>query len=455
MELGMMVDIVMPVRNGLDCTKLCVQSIYNHTDLPFNLIIINNASSDGTYEYLEELKKKKDNLKVIHNKEGQGWVGGINQGIEAGSSPYVCFMSNDVVVSSQWLRKMLDKIDAPNIAAVGPISNNVSGQQNISCSNPKSKSIEETNLLIGFVMLLRREVLDQLKHLDGFYLDPIFNPGSSDDLDLSIRLRKMGYKLLIARDVYCHHFGSDNFSSLHEEKYQLLVNKWGQDEINKWLGKQPRVLIGIPTIGNADRRFLLSLLQTNMPCSVAYEMPYRMMPDMARNLIIEQALQYNFDYVLFLDDDMCWEDQDIIAKMLSYNKDIVGTVTHTRLAPYMPCVFKKNGNFFDPIEEFDKGLIEVDALGGAFMLIKTEVFRKMERPWFEFKSIRFLGIEKERYGEDVYFYKKAKDAGFEVWCDTDTQVIHIGEPQLVSKATRKMHNEVTEKAKKAIMSLEA
>lgn len=444
------VDIIIPVWNNLEYTKLCISSIKNNTDTPYHLIVVDNYSTDGTAKYLENLKQEMtDNLTVITNKENLGWCVGLNQGIKAASNEYVCFLNNDTLVTQGWLKKMLDKF-TDNIAAIGPISNAVSGRQHIQYNKP-GVITEPAKFLIGFCLLIRRDVLDILYKLDGYYIDERFGFGSSDELDLAIRVQQAGFSMLIARDVYIHHFCSktleritDNLQAFHGEKYKILEDKWGVNIIKTHLGQSPRILIGMPCNENIPPKTFLSIIHTNIPFQVAWEVPVRTMPDIARNNIADLAIAYGFSHVLYIDNDMVWEDSDILLKLINHNVDIVSAQAFTRLPPYYPCVFRRKGVLYETIDVAGQGLVEVDAVGASCLLIKTEVFRKVPRP-FEFIPIRLLGLDKDRIGEDVGFCRRVKEAGFKIYVDSDIEIFHIGENILVNRQTWLEHKKAQER----------
>jgi GT2 family glycosyltransferase len=446
-----MVDIILPCWNNLEFTKLCIDSIVNNTrNITYHIIVVNNASTDGTGEYLLKLQKEIENLTIITNKENLGWVKALNQGIKAGDGDYVCFLNNDTLVTDMWLDKLISRFDN-HIAAVGPISNAVSGRQHIS-HNRAGIIVEQTKFLIGFCLLIRRDVLDMLYKLDSYYLDERFGLGSSEEIDLAIRINKLAYSMLICRDVYIHHFYSktlslvtDDLMKYHKEKSEVLIQKWGQQEVDSIYGIVPKVLIAIPTLGNVPIKFLQMLLTIHIPYHVSFEPATRTMPDVARNRLIMYALEHDFDYVWFLDDDTVTDDRDILVKLINHNKDIVGCQVHMRLQPFAPCVFNRGKQYYENVDLDGKGLQEVDAMGAACLLVKTDVFRKLKQPWFKFEPLQILGVGEERWGEDIYFHRKAQEAGYKIFCDGDIKVWHVGERILVGHETYLKYNEDLQK----------
>jgi GT2 family glycosyltransferase len=148
---------------------------------------------------MEELSNP--NIKVLQQTENRGWEGGLVEGLKVSDSPYVIFMNDDTFVpphQRDWLMKLLDNFNEPDVAAVGPSSNVVMGNQNIFI--PIKEYLMRSKFLIGFCVAVRRSDLDAAGGIDESL------PGG-DDLDLSIRLRDLGKRLLIDRDVFIYHHG--------------------------------------------------------------------------------------------------------------------------------------------------------------------------------------------------------------------------------------------------------
>jgi len=154
----------------------------------------------------------------------------------------------------------------------------------------------------------------------------------------------------------------------------------------------------------------------------------------ARNAIVTTALQFNCDYLLFLDDDHIfdWKEvpnhdaYDFLQKLLDHDKDIVGCLYYHRTGEYRPVLMKHTG---DPGNQYSfmndaeiKGELQrVDVQGGGVMLIKTKIFDKITPPYFE-PEMQTKGIS---LGTDIQLCKKAAEAGFDVWCDTSIVVGHL------------------------------
>jgi len=164
----------------------------------------------------------------------------------------------------------------------------------------------------------------------------------------------------------------------------------------------------------------------------------------ARNDSAEDAS--DFEAIFFIDGDMIFQPDDI-KKLLDYNYPVVAGVCTTRgkqgyLCPYLPVMpammrLNKWGQYEVVIEGFDyvnaseeerksmNPLIEVDAVGTAFMCIRKEVWEKMDKPFFELWPRP--DQPHKQMGEDVSFCKKVRALGFPIYVDTSVIVGHTGE----------------------------
>lgn len=136
------------------------------------------------------------------------------------------------------------------------------------------------------------------------------------------------------------------------------------------------------------------------------------------------ALRGEADYVLFLDSDMRFPP-DLLERLIAHDKDIVACNYATRRLPVRTVAFSDFSTAECIYSDDREGLEEVDAIGMGAMLVKTEVFKKLPRPWFNISWLPSGGIW---VGEDIYFCKLAQAHGFKVWVDHDLSkaVRHIG-----------------------------
>jgi len=213
-----MTSIVIVTFNQLAYTKECVDSIRLRTDEPYELIFVDNGSTDGTVGYLRSLS----GIQLIENSENRGFPAAVNQGLATATGEYILLLNNDTVVTTGWLRQMRDVFESDRrIGLVGPCSNSVSGEQMVPATYQDMSSldgfawewgkrhqgiVEETDRLIGFCLMIRRAVIDQVGRLD-----EQFGIGCFEDDDLCLRALRAGWKAVIARASFVHHYGSRTF----------------------------------------------------------------------------------------------------------------------------------------------------------------------------------------------------------------------------------------------------
>lgn len=240
----MKTSIILLTHNQLDYTKQCIDSIDKYTDkASYELIVVDNGSTDGTVDWLKQQK----NIVTILNSENLGFPKGCNQGINIATGENILLLNNDTIVTQNWLNNLLVCLySSKEIGAVGPVTNSIAYYSTIpvnytsikkmhqfaskyNLSNPEKW--EERLKLIGFCLLIKREVLDIVG-----MLDERFTPGNFEDDDFSVRLRQAGYRLMLCKDTFIHHFGSVSwredvitFSKILTENEKKFKDKWGTD----------------------------------------------------------------------------------------------------------------------------------------------------------------------------------------------------------------------------------
>jgi|GEM_PF-6488463 len=102
------VDIIMPVWNNCEVTQRALESVVRHTSGDWRLIIIDNASTAPTRQYLQDFSRAhKDCITLIRNEENLGFIKATNQGLKASRAAFACLLNNDVVVTDGWLAGLL------------------------------------------------------------------------------------------------------------------------------------------------------------------------------------------------------------------------------------------------------------------------------------------------------------------------------------------------------------
>jgi GT2 family glycosyltransferase len=212
------VDIIIPVCNQYTRTRNLLEGIYRHTDVPFHIYVIDNASTDDT---IDLHKIFTHNITVIRNHENRGWNGSVNQALELSSNPFVAFVDNSVEISHCWLENMVAFLDThPRIGAVGPLSSNPVDHQYVDTIREKiapqipkflTQDMHERNRILDFhfhgagiliegslglfCMALKRRTVNEVGLLDE-------SSAEKCDDDYCRRLRKAGYVLGLSLNTY-------------------------------------------------------------------------------------------------------------------------------------------------------------------------------------------------------------------------------------------------------------
>ncbi|NBI28711.1 bifunctional glycosyltransferase family 2 protein/class I SAM-dependent methyltransferase [Chengkuizengella marina] len=259
----MKTSIIVLTHNQLTYTKKCIESIRKYTSLDYELIIVDNASQDGTVDYL----KKQSDLLVIFNKENVGFAKGNNQAMRIVSGDVVVFLNNDVVVTAGWLEPLINTLfSSKKIAMTGPVTNNdnVNGLQKIQVDYNQDtlEGISEFSKqycakhvhmskrvlrLVGFALACKKEVLNTI----GLF-DESFGIGNYEDDDLCLRALIKGYELRIVKDSFVHHFGRITFKESKINYSHLMIKnktkfnkKWGFD-VHKYLHPHSNLIAIMP-----------------------------------------------------------------------------------------------------------------------------------------------------------------------------------------------------------------
>ncbi|MFC7373018.1 glycosyltransferase family 2 protein [Fictibacillus iocasae] len=236
------VSIVLLAYNNLSYTRNCVESILKNTnDIDYELILVDNGSTDGTKEYFDSVS----GAKVIHLKYNLHIVKGFNIGLMAAEGKYCAAVCNDFIFTPNWLKNLIICIESDsNIGFVSPGATSISNMQQISIphnsiedflekardyNNSDSTKWEERVVLLPNVLCCPTALLERI----GYY-DTRFYRGEFLDDDISFKIRRAGYKLIYCADTVTYHYGSLTTASDHqtnslEEGRKTFLNKYGLD----------------------------------------------------------------------------------------------------------------------------------------------------------------------------------------------------------------------------------
>jgi GT2 family glycosyltransferase len=238
-------SIIIPNFNGLSLLKECVNSIRMHTSSPYEIIVVDNGSSDGSVAYCA-----KERVKLVSLPINRGFPAACNLGLHISTGNALMLLNNDTILTPNWLDNLQRSLySSEDVGMVGPITNHASGKQQIQdpftnvndmaakYNSPDPSKWQDANRLVGICLLFKREMFEKI----GF-MDERFTPGHYEDDDYCYRARLAGYRLLITGDCFIFHHGSASFQKIGEEEVQGLLQQNRQKFMDKW-GVDPQSLI--------------------------------------------------------------------------------------------------------------------------------------------------------------------------------------------------------------------
>ena len=244
------VSIVILTYNNLDLTKACLESVYEVSDYDnLEVIIVDNASSDGTIEYLKALDGTRDDTVILLNEDNLGFAAGNNVGLEAVTGEYIVLLNNDTVVTKGWITTLLRhfKRDA-NIGLLGPVTNNIGNEARIEIdytdiADMPATAARYTRAHMGETIPMRTAAFFCVMMHKSTYeaiggLNEAFGRGFFEDDDYCRRVEQIGRTVLCADDVFIHHHLSASFNKLKQADKQKLFEdnkKTYEDLWGEWI----------------------------------------------------------------------------------------------------------------------------------------------------------------------------------------------------------------------------
>ncbi len=220
----MTIAIIIPLYNQVHFTKLCLESLARYTQGQIKIIVIDNASSDGTAEYLAS----RNDITVISNNENRGCAGAWNQGVKAASeAEWIVVLNNDVIVSPLWLDGLLKAATLWDLDIICPAIRE--GDYNYDIEPYASEYVScmhntiRRGIAHGICFMVHHKVFKDIG-----YFDENFRIGQYEDSDFFLRAKLANYNIATVGNSFMHHFGSitqKSLSTVYKAKPYALENK--------------------------------------------------------------------------------------------------------------------------------------------------------------------------------------------------------------------------------------
>jgi len=218
-------SVVVLAWNQLELTRRCVDSIRAGTRADYELIVVDNGSTDGTADYATETADK-----AVINAENLGFAAGNNSGLTVATGTYVAFVNNDTVLPAGWDVSLTEILDtSPQAGMVLPAVT--------AAGNPvtvRTKPGETVEILLpfgefpsGVIVVMRRA---QLEALEGW--NEGFERASSEDLDLAFTIWAHGLDVVLDTRVLVEHVSQASMrevpglGALYRRNLEQFLDRW-------------------------------------------------------------------------------------------------------------------------------------------------------------------------------------------------------------------------------------
>jgi len=195
--------LTIPVFNQLHYTSQCLESLNLAGIADSQIVIVNNASSDGTGEFL----RQRPRLRTIHNPKNLGCGIAWTQGARASTSRWTVIANNDVLFAKNTLSRLIRFAEEHHVDIASPAmcEGEVDYDFSFHAANfmERMKGMARYNVVHGVCFAVHRRVFDKIGYFDQ---DPRL--GGYEDDEYFRRARRAGFRLAITGSAFIHHFGS-------------------------------------------------------------------------------------------------------------------------------------------------------------------------------------------------------------------------------------------------------
>lgn len=224
-------SVIVLAWNNLDLTRQCVQSLRANTDVDYELIVVDNGSSDGTAEFAE----KSADIAVV-NAENLGFAKGMNEGLARAGGASVAFVNNDTLFPELWASRLVETLTSNPMAGIVLPAVTKAGNP-VSVRNAPGDSVVRlvpfAEFPSGVVYVMPRPLIESLGGWNTRY--PI---ASAEDLDLAFTVWAHGYDILVDERVLVEHEAQasvrqiEDRKALYRRNLELFLDAWSDPADN-------------------------------------------------------------------------------------------------------------------------------------------------------------------------------------------------------------------------------
>ncbi len=238
------ISIIIPTKDKLFVLKNCLNSIIHNTDYKnFEIILIDNKSNKKTKRFLKSLNDKK--IKILEFNQEFNFSKVCNLGASLADSNYLLFLNNDTeIIDKNWIKYMVMGTKIKRIGAVGCklLFPNNRIQHNGIILNPEhicqhidylkedykeSYDAKYVSAVTAACLLIKKDIFKEINGFDETL--PLIN----NDIDLCLKLHKLGYSILCINKPLLYHYESlTRGKTYSKQSNNYIKNKWKNELMN-------------------------------------------------------------------------------------------------------------------------------------------------------------------------------------------------------------------------------
>ena len=217
-----LVSVIVPNYQGREVFPNCLRSLLKQTFDDFEIVFVDDGSSDGSYEYAKKLFGKEKKIKLFPLKKNSGYVGAINHGFKNSQGEYVVVTNNDATFNKEWVAELYKTVEkkpkvvgSSMVVQVGnekaterQLKRKKTGVFSVLVASTTERTASEAELTSGRfvkhangVLIIPRRALKNFVFLQDYYM-------YGEDTELCWRLRLQGYTVVLNSNARMYHIGS-------------------------------------------------------------------------------------------------------------------------------------------------------------------------------------------------------------------------------------------------------